>query len=126
MASSPADRADALVGADGPVAFALLELRACWQQALAALEQGDVDAAGALLDVAQDHVAAAGDGARDTATEAQLRTDALAAHARLEHGVRVGIDGLAAELGRVRAGGKALRGYGRASLRIDGAIDRDA
>src|SRR5689334_16204368 len=102
MASSPRDVALT------PVAFALQELTACWNQGYEALARGDLERVAALLAIAADHVAAAGDGHADSAAEAALRAEATAAHGRLRHGVRAGLVGVEEELARVRVGGKAL------------------
>jgi hypothetical protein len=107
MASSPADAAT-----PSPRAFALQELIACWNQGYEALLRGDVDAARSLLDLADDHIAAAGDGHGDSAAEAALRISAASSRGRLEHAMKAGLAGLQQELTRARQGGKALRGYG--------------
>ena len=126
MASSPAEPGD-LGPAAGAVVFALRELTACWDQAYEALCRGDLEQVAALLDVAQDHVAAAGTGgASDGDAEVRLRSDAASARGRLEHGMRAGMDALAQELGRTRAGGKALRGYANAPASIGDRVARDA
>jgi len=106
-------------------AFALHELIACWNQGYEALARGDLERVEALLDLAQDHVGTAGDGASDTAAEAALRNEATSAHGRLQHGMTAGLSGLRDELARARVGGKALRGYGNASLRVGGNVVRD-
>ncbi len=110
MASSPADAAT-----PSARAFALQELIACWNQGYEALARGEVDRAQALLDVAEEHLAAAGDGLTDDATEAALRCEAISSQGRLAHAIRAGLDGIGEELGRTRRGGKALRGYGSAT-----------
>ncbi|MBL8752612.1 MAG: hypothetical protein JNK15_04870 [Planctomycetes bacterium] len=107
MASSPAEATT-----PSARAFALQELIACWNQGYEALLRGDLDGARSLLDIADDHVAAAGDGRSDTAAEAALRIAAASARGRLEHAMKAGLDGLQQELARARHGGKALRGYG--------------
>jgi hypothetical protein len=118
MASSPADAAT-----PSARAFALQELIACWDQGYEALVRGEVDRAQALLDVAEDHVATAGDGHGDNAHEAALRTSAASSRGRLEHAIRAGLDGVQQELGRTRRGGRALRGYG--STTPDATVVRD-
>lgn len=118
--SSPADRPSTA----SAVAFALQELVACWDQAYAALVQGDLDQVTALLDVADDHLAAAGSGRTDSPDEAQLRGIALGSRGRLEHGMSAGITGLAEELARVRHGQKTLRGYGRSDVGVGDHIAR--
>jgi hypothetical protein len=114
MASSPADAE----GAATPRGFALQELVACWNQGYEALTRGDLDTVEALLDVAQDHLSTAGDGNADSPAEQALRSEAMSARGRLEHGMRAGLDGLRDELSRARRGAKALRGYGNATLGI--------
>ncbi len=120
MASSPRDATAA------PVAFALQELIACWDQGYEALTRGDLDRVQALLDVADDHVARAGDGRSDSPAEAKLRNDAASARGRLEHGMKAGLVGLQDELARTRRGAKALRGYGNPLLGLGGNVTRDA
>ena len=105
MASSPTD------SAPSPRRFALQELATCWNQAYEALAQGDLDRVAAMLDVAQEHVATAGVGGPDDATDSQLRSDALSAKGRLEHAMKAGLQAMREELARTRVGGKALRGY---------------
>lgn len=118
--SSPADRETAAE----PVAFALQELIACWDQAYAALVQGDLDEVDALLEVADEHLGAAGDGRTDTPEAARLRATALGSRGRLEHGMRSGLAGLAEELARVRHGQKTLRGYGRTDVGVGDHVAR--
>lgn len=122
MASSPAEPRPA---ASTPRAAALQELTACWDQAYEALARGDLERVEALLDVAQDHVAAAGDGDGDSAIEAQLRAEARSAHGRLAAGMRGGLVGLQEELTRTRRGAKAMRGYGHPGLRLGGHVVRE-
>jgi len=107
MASSPTDGAPT----PSPVAFALQELIACWDQGSEALAQGDLDRVAALLDTAADHLDGASNGQADTPREASLRQEALSARGRLEHGMRSGLTGLQEEMARTRQGAKALRGY---------------
>jgi len=121
MASSRADATTAL-----PVAFALQELIACWDQAYEALVRGDLDRVQSLLDVAGDHVARAGDGRTDSPGEARLRNDAASARGRLEHGMKAGLTGLQDELARTRRGARALRGYGNAARGVGDNVTRDA
>lgn len=109
MASSPADPTAT------PKAFALRELAACWNQAYEAMAQGDLDRVSGLLDVADEHLAPAGDGRGDDAAEAALRNEALMAKARLEHGMTAGLQGMREEMARARVGGRALRGYAQAT-----------
>lgn len=120
MASSPAETTAT------PKAFALQELTACWNQAYEALVRGDLDRVTALLDVADDHVAASGDGRPDTVDEQQLRATAMGAKGRLEHAMRAGLQGMREEMARARVGGKALRGYAQATPRIDDGVLRNA
>lgn len=120
MASSPADPATL-----SPRAFALQELTACWNQGYEALARGAVEQVDALLTVAADHLAAAGDGRGDSAAEARLRDEARAAHGRLQHAMQSGLAGLQQELGRIRTGGKVLRGYGSASRAVGNELVRD-
>lgn len=109
MASSPADPTAT------PKAFALRELTACWNQAYEAITHGDLDRVAGLLDVADEHLAAAGDGSGDDRAEAALRNEALTAKGRLEHGINAGLQGMREEMARARVGGRALRGYAQAT-----------
>jgi len=118
--SSPADR----LATASPVAFALQELIACWDQAYAALVQGDLDQVAALLDVADEHLLAASDGRTDSPEEARLRATVLGSRGRLEHGMSSGLVGLAEELARVRHGQKTLRGYGRTEVGVGDHVAR--
>lgn len=122
MLSSPRDAGVALT----PVAFALQELAACWNQGYEALARGDLERVSALLAIAADHVATAGDGGHDTVAEAALRTVAAAAHGRLQHGVSAGLVGIEEELARARVGGKALRGYAEPARPLGSSVVRDA
>lgn len=122
MASSPRDAAATAT----PVAFALQELIACWDQGYEALVRGDLERVQALLDVADDHVARAGEGRSDSPAEAKLRGHAASARGRLEHGMKAGLTGLQDELARTRRGAKVLRGYGNATLGLGGNVTRDA
>lgn len=135
MASSPAERATApsrgpsaesASPAATPVAFALQELTACWNQGYEALVRGDLDRVQALVDIADDHVPNAGDGTSDSAAEAALRHEALAARGRLEHGMKAGLAGLQDELARARRGGQVLRGYANPLGGIGDSVTRDA
>jgi hypothetical protein len=118
MASSPTEPESA-------VAFALQEVATCWNQAYEALTQGDVDRIAALMAIAGDHVAVAGDGSADSAAERALRQQAQAAFGRLQHGIAAGLDGLAAELQQSRQGAKALRGYAGIGGTPASRLDRD-
>ena len=120
MASSPAETTAT------PRAFALQELAACWNQAYEALVRGDLDRVTSLLDVADEHVATAGDAGTDDPAEARLRATAMGAKGLLEHAMRAGMQGLRDELARARVGGKALRGYAQATPRSDDGVLRDA
>ena len=113
MGSSPTDPTTA---SPSPVAFALQELIACWDQGYEALAQGDLDRVAALLEVADDHLAGAVNGAPDSEVEARLRIEAMSAKGRLEHGMRSGLAGLQEELARSRQGAKVLQGYHRAHV----------
>lgn len=119
MASSRAETAPT------PKAFALQELIVCWNQGYEALARGDLDQLAGLMEVAQEHVAAAGGAGSDTPAEAQLRIDAASAHGRLQQGMKAGLTGLQDELARSRIGAKALRGYGNPALRVGTGIVRD-
>ena len=121
--SSPAEPNGAVATAS-PVAFALQELIACWDQGYAALANGDLEQLAELMALADEHLAAAGDGSKDGPHEARLRNDAQSSRGRLEHGMRSGLDGLAAELTRVRQGAKVLRGYGNASVGLGANVAR--
>lgn len=105
MASSPRE-------VDSDAAFALRELTACWNQAFEAIGQGDLDRVENLLELADEHLVAAGNGSKDTAAEAPLRREATVAFGRLQHAMKAGMDGIREELARARKGQKALRGYG--------------
>ncbi|MBL8730102.1 MAG: hypothetical protein JNM25_16890 [Planctomycetes bacterium] len=118
MASSPTEPGSA-------VAFALQEVTACWDQAYEALARGDVERAATLLDIAGAHVAGAGDGSKDTPTEAALRQQAHGAFGRLQHGMKAGLAGLQGELVRVRQGAKVLRGYGDAAGAVTSRMSKD-
>ena len=107
-----------------PRAEALQELTACWNQGYEALARGDIDRVGALLDIAQDHVAATGDASDDSTAEAVLRREATASHLRLLHGIKAGLTGLQDELARTRVGGRALRGYGTPVPHVGGNVAR--
>lgn len=124
--SSPADRhaAAAATTTASPVAFALQELIACWDQSYEALARGDLDRVAALMEVADDHVVVAGDGRCDGPDEARLRNSAASARGRLEHGMKVGLDGLRDELARTRQGAKVLRGYGNPTLALGSNVVR--
>ncbi|MBL8751064.1 MAG: hypothetical protein JNK78_18035 [Planctomycetes bacterium] len=120
MASS---RAEAL-RTTASATFALQEVIACWNQGYEALAQGDIERVTALLEIAEDHLANAGAGEADTPEQANLRDQARAARGRLEHGVKAGLDAIRAELGQTRRGAKALRGYGDASRRLGGNVEK--
>lgn len=115
MASSPAEPRPA---ASTPAGCALQELIACWDQAYEALARGDLERVEALLEVASEHVVAAGDGTQDGESEARLRAEARSAHGRLAAGMRSGLVGLQDEITRTRRGAKAMRGYGYPGLRV--------
>jgi len=91
-----------------PETFAHRELIACWDQAYSALTQGDVDRVAALMELADEHLDTARNGGQ---LPEDLLQEAAAARARLEHGMRVGMEGMVEELAKVRRGGKALKGY---------------
>ncbi|HEB53919.1 MAG TPA: hypothetical protein ENI87_11760 [bacterium] len=127
MASSPPEHTRAPDPAtDSPVAFALQELTACWTQAFEAMGRGELGAVASLLDQADAHLAAAGDGNSDSPTEARLRTEAAQAHALLQHAMQSGLDGIKTELGQLRRGAKALRGYDRAEKALGRRFERNA
>jgi len=110
MASSPAEPT-ATVAVDSPVAFALQELTVCWDQAYEALARGDLERTAALMGIADEHLRQVGDPTADGAIEARLRSEAVAARGRLEHGMRGGLEALREELARVRQGARTLQGY---------------
>lgn len=116
MASSPAETAS-------PKAFALQELVACWNQAYEALVRGDLERVAALMDVADERIAAA-PATPDGPVEARLRADALSARGRLEHAMRAGLQGLRDEMARARVGGRALRGYAQVAPRAGDNLQR--
>ncbi|MBP8300225.1 MAG: hypothetical protein KA020_07690 [Planctomycetes bacterium] len=103
MASSPASPEAA--------AYRLGELTACWDQAYEALTQGDLERVTSLLDIAEEHLAGLPHASNDDPTMASQRQQAMAARGRLEHAMRVGLEGLGHELSRVRQGSKMLQGY---------------
>lgn len=103
MASFPASPESA--------AYRLGELTACWDQAYEALTQGDLERVASLLDIAEEHLAGLPHASDDDSGAAAARQQAVAARGRLEHGMRVGLEGLGHELGRVRQGSKMLQGY---------------
>lgn len=114
MASSPRrDTPADAIAEQSDVAFALQELNACWGQAYAGMLRGELDTVGNLLDQAEPHLAAAGDGRGDSVEEARLRRHAASSHALLQHAMRAGLDGIREELGKHRHGQRALRGYDR-------------
>ncbi|MGC6486459.1 MAG: hypothetical protein ACON4Z_02355 [Planctomycetota bacterium] len=114
MASSPRRETPAAdVATQSDVAFALQELNACWSQAYADMTRGQLDSVGGLLDQAEQHLTTAGDGRGDSAAEARLRRQAARAHARLQHAMQTGLDGIREELGKQRKAKRALRGYDR-------------
>lgn len=121
MASS---RAEPHGATPSSATFALQEVVACWNQGYEALAQGDLERVSALLEIAEEHLANAGPGEADTAEEASLRDQARAARGRLEHGMKAGLDGIRAELAQTRRGAKALRGYGDASRRLGGNVEK--
>src|SRR5690348_13479891 len=110
MASSPT-RSGALSVAPSPAAWALQEVTACWDQGYEALARGDLERVAALMDIADEHLAKVGDPAGDDEVLAKLRSEAIAARGRLEHGMNVGLGGLRDELARVRRGARTLQGY---------------
>ena len=125
MASSPrSDRHQADPATDTEVAFALQELTACWTQAFEAMGRGELGAVASLLDQADAHIATAGDGTHDSPTEADLRTQCAQAHALLQHAMQSGLDGIKTELGQLRRGAKALRGYDRAEADLGRRLER--
>jgi hypothetical protein len=101
-------------GGESPEALALRELIVCWDQAYAALTQGDVDRVQGLMELADEHLATARSGLR---LSEDLLREAAAARARLEHGMKGGLEGMAEEIARVRRGGRALKGYAAAGRR---------
>lgn len=123
MASS---RAESPTVAPTSAAFALQELAACWDQGYEALARGDLERVAALLDLAQEHLAKAGDASHDSPRETALRSAAAAANGRLQHGMKAGLVALRDELARARTGGKALRGYGDSVARPSDGMRRDA
>jgi hypothetical protein len=107
------------------VAFALQELNACWSQAYADMTRGQLDSVAGLLDQAEQHLTAAGDGRGDSPAEAKLRRQAASSHALLQHAMRVGLDGIRDELGKHRRGKRALRGYDRTESDAGSRVLRD-
>ena len=103
---------------DGPVAFALRELEACWSQAYEAMTRGDLQGVASLLDEADAQLRVAGDGEHDSDLEARLRSHASSAFGRLQPAIQAGMHGLQDELSRTRKGQRALRGYGQQGLRV--------
>lgn len=101
---------------ESPAVFALRELIACWDQGYEALARGDLERVEALMAIAGERLEAARLG-HDLPGE--LLLEAASARARLEHGMRVGLDGLRDELARARHGERALRGYGSTHRSVD-------
>jgi len=115
MASSrpnQASEADAYA-TQSDVAFALQELNACWSQAHEAMARDQLDTVTGLLEQAEAHARAAGDGAADTPAEHQLRQQAATTFGLLQHAMKAGLEGIRKELGQQRRGKKVLRGYDR-------------
>lgn len=112
MASSRRSDADAYA-TQSDVAFALHELIACWNQAHEAMARDDLDQVTGLLEQAESHARAAGDGADDTPDERKLRQQAATTFGLLQHAMKAGLEGIRKELGQQRRGKKALRGYDR-------------
>ena len=124
--SSPRNQVAAEGGAEqSDVAFALQELNACWSQAYADMTSGQLDSVAGLLDQAEQHLAAAGDGRCDSPIEAKLRRQAASSHALLQHAMQVGLDGIRDELGKHRRGKRALRGYDRTESDAGSRVLRD-
>lgn len=118
MASSPTE--------PSAVAFALQELTACWDQAYEAMAQGDLDRVQALLDVADRQLHELPGSAFDSSEEARQRRLAMAARGRLEHGMRSGLEALAAEIGQTRQGARALAGYRPGGQGLGDRVSREA
>jgi hypothetical protein len=112
MASSRPSDADAYA-TQSDVAFALQELDACWSQAHEAMARDELDTVTGLLEQAEAHARAAGDGATDTQAERKLRERAATTFGLLQHAMKAGLDGIRKELGKQRRGKKVLRGYDR-------------
>ena len=129
MASSPrrdtADLGDQ-AAASSDAAFALQELNACWSQAYDAIGRGELDTIDTLLNEADTHLSAAGDGTADTPTEQQLRRKAAMSFARLQHAMKSGLEGIRDELGKQRRGKRALRGYDRSESDAGSRVTRQA
>jgi len=118
MASSPHNEAHSAGEAattESSVGFALQELIACWSQAHEAMTRGDLQSVTALLNQADEHLRAAGDGSSDTAAEATQRQRATTAYNLLQHAMETGLTGLRKEIGQTRRGKKALNGYSKAA-----------
>ncbi len=124
MASSLPSAKGAAAAVDSPVAFALQEVTACWDQAYEALVRGDLERVGALMDIAGEHLAKVGSPADDGPEEARCRNEAVAARGRLEHGMHTGLGGLQDELARVRKGARTLQGYKDAGRGLGGNFER--
>jgi hypothetical protein len=120
MASFQADRQVA----ESPAAFALRELIACWDQGYEALARGDLERVEALLDIADDHLRSLPDPGGDGPLEAELRTEAVAARGRLEHGMHAGLTGLRTEIDRTRQGARVLQGYRGPAHALGGRIEK--
>ncbi|MFM1870956.1 MAG: hypothetical protein RL398_378 [Planctomycetota bacterium] len=101
---------------ESPAVFALRELIVCWDQGYEALARGDLDRVDALMAIAEERLEAA---RRGGDLPGDLLLEAASARARLEHGMRAGLDGLRDELSRARHGERALRGYGSAHRTVD-------
>lgn len=109
-----------------PVALALQEVTACWDQGYEALVRGDLERVAALMDIAEDNLGKVGNSTGDSASEAELRNDALSARGRLEYSMRAGMEGIGQELACARRGSKALRGYAGASDRLGGNVEKSS
>jgi len=111
MASFPAEFQVDLASSEA-TACALREVTVCWNQAYEALCRGDLEAVADLMDIAEEQLAATrATSEPDCQAIATLRSDAAAARGRLEHGMRAGLEGLAAELAQTRRGARTLHGY---------------
>ena len=125
MASSPPNLtrdAGEAAATDSSIGFALPELAACWSQAHEAMTRGDLQNVTLLLSQADEHLLIAGDGSKDSPTEAAQRQRAVTAFGLLEHAMNTGLAGLRKELGQTRRGAQALRGYGDAAGKTGGKL----
>ena len=84
------------------VAFALQELNACWRRAYDAMTRGEFKAVAGLLNAADAHLDAAGEGLDDTPVEQALRRHAASTFGLLQQALEIRATGARDEHGRRR------------------------